>query len=325
MLKPTVTVLSGGFGGARFVDGLKRLEISLTCIVNTADDLTKYGLKISPDLDSVTYSIQDRFDETRGYGLINDSFVCDKLISYIKPQWFHLGDKDFRTHLLRTFKMLRGQSLTQATKSLASQSCGKINVLPMSDSTVRTVISVENCRLSFQEFIVKHRAEPEIKSIELEGCESASPGPDVIKAVKESDLVIVGPSSPIASIMPILSINGIKEALIEREKPTVAVSPVISHKAPFTAAEKHRADLRAKFMGHFGLEHNPAAVAELYSEFIDVFVIDSGDSIFAEAIENCGVVVIQTDLLASSGTNRTLAVKKILNDSLNLNDTAEIV
>ncbi len=318
---PKVTVLCGGYGGARFVDGLKHLKLSGTCIVNTADDFTKFRLKVCPDIDSVIYSLASRFDEDRGYGIKNDTFRFDRALSYLIPQWFHIGDKDLHTHLYRTYKLRRSKSLTLVTESLAKKYHSAFSVLPMSNNEVKTVITTEMGDMGFQEFIVKNQAKPKILSIAYRGVLEAKAEQRALDCVNMADLVIIGPSSPIASILPILSVEGIRPALKGRMGPTVAISPIIVNKEPVTLAQKHRADLRAKFMNAIGLDHSPLEVAKLYRDFIDIFVLDFLDSEFKDEIEALGIKVVQSDLLAESGQVRIAATNVILDSALSFKKT----
>ncbi len=310
--KPEITVLCGGFGAARFLDGFKRVVNNGTCIVNTGDDLKKNLLHISPDVDSVIYSLADLFDEDRGFGIKNDTFKVDRLLSKIKPQWFHIGDQDLKTHLSRTFKLITGKTLAESIETILRQYSLNWKVLPMSDQSVSTVIVSSGKEISFQDFIVKFRGDPKIDDVIYKGSLNALPAPGVVDSIENSQVVIIAPSSPIASIGPMLAVKQIRNALLARKKPIVAVSPVISAVDPLRPAEIQRANLRQKFLATKGYGHNPYAVADMYKSFIDCFILDYRDIDYVSQIESLGIEVLMADLLVVSSNQRKEEAQKIL-------------
>jgi LPPG:FO 2-phospho-L-lactate transferase len=302
-----ITVLCGGFGAARFLAGLARVEPDITCVVNTADDLEYEGLHISPDVDTVCYALAGRFDEERGWGLVGDTFRNAEALRRYGSGWFAVGDEDLATHLRRSCLLRQGSTLTEATAGLAGALGLRARVLPMSDDPVRTRVITDGGPLAFQDFLVRHRARPEVRSVELEGSEAAKPAPGVVDAVTDADLVVVAPSNPVASIAPILGLPGVAAALEARSAPTVAVTPVVSGQPPATAPERSRAHVRAAFMAARGLEHRALSVARSYRGLVDGFVLDHRDADERRAVEALDLHVLLADTLAPPGARPALA------------------
>jgi LPPG:FO 2-phospho-L-lactate transferase len=302
-----ITVLCGGFGAARFLTGLVQVEADVTCVVNTADDLEYEGLHVSPDVDTVCYALAGRFDEERGWGLRGDSFRNAGALRRYGSGWFAVGDEDLATHLRRTFLLRAGATLTEATADLAGTLGVPARVLPMSDDPVRTRVITADGALSFQDFLVRHRARPRVRGVELVGADDAKPAPGVIDAVRDADLVIVAPSNPVASITPILGLPGVAAALADRPGPTVAVTPVVSGQPPATLPERSRAHVRAAFMASRGLEHRALSVARVYRRHVDGFVLDHRDAGEQPAIEALGIHVLLADTLARPAARPALA------------------
>jgi LPPG:FO 2-phospho-L-lactate transferase len=292
-----VAVLCGGFGAARFLDGLRRVPgLALTCIANTADDLDYAGVHVSPDVDTVTYALAGVFDEARGFGVVGDTFRNAEALRRYGSGWFSVGDVDLATSLRRTDLLLGGASLSEATADLARGLSVDAAVVPMSDDPVRTVVVTDEGRLPFQEYRVGRRAAPAVAAVEHDGLAEARSAPAVLPALHEADLVILAPSSPVASLGPILALPGVRAALAAAT--VVAVTPVVSGRAPARAAERSRARVRAAFMAAVGLEHSATAVAGLYADVLDGFVLDHRDAAEADAIRAAGVDVVLADTLA---------------------------
>lgn len=291
-----VTVLCGGFGAARFLGGLRQLSAELTCVVNTADDLTYAGLHVSPDIDTICYALAGRYDEERGWGLTGDTFRNAEALRRYGAGWFAVGDEDLATHLRRTALLRAGASLSEATADLARSLGLAARVLPMTDDPVRTVVGTDEGRLSFQDWLVGHRAAPPVRSVEHEGAEVARAAPGVLEALGRADLVVLAPSNPVQSVGPILALPGVREALAPR--PTVAVTPVVSGRPPAAGPERSRAHVRAAFMAARGLAHRATEVARCYLGLVDGFVLDEADEAEREEIEALGVAVLLADTLA---------------------------
>ena len=279
----------------------------LCCIVNTADDVDHLGLHISPDVDSVCYALAGRFDETRGWGLVDDTFETVDGLARYGQDWFRIGDQDLAFSLLRTARLRRGVSLTQATARLADDLALGATVLPMSDHRVRTMVHTDRGTLGFQDFLVRHRARPAVLGLCYQGIETAAPAPGVLAALRRADVVVLAPSSPLASLTPILRLPGVLETLRRRRGPTVSVTPVVSAQPPATAPESGRATVRAALMAAAGLPHRASAVAALYRPFLDGFVLDERDADQATGIEATGLPVLMTDTLPPRGSRQGLA------------------
>jgi len=292
-----VVVLCGGFGAARFLDGLRRIpDVALTCIANTADDLEYAGVHVSPDVDTVSYALAGLFDETRGFGLIDDSFRNAEALRRYGLGWFTVGDVDLATSLRRTDLLRAGQTLSEATADLARGLGLTAAVVPMSDDPVRTMVVTDEGRLPFQEYLVARRAQPKVLAVEHAGLAAARPAPAVLPALAGADLVILAPSSPVASLAPILGLPGVRAAVAAA--PAVAVTPVVSGVAPATPPEQSRARVREAFMAAAGLPHTATAVAGHYAGIVDRFVLDERDAGEADAIRALGLDVFLADTLA---------------------------
>lgn len=305
-----VAVLCGGFGAARFLDGLRRVPgVALTCIANTADDLEYAGVHVSPDVDTVTYALAGLYDEQRGFGVVGDSFRNAEALGRYGLGWFSVGDVDLATSLRRTDLLRAGASLSDAAADLARGLGLEAAVVPMSDDPVRTMVVTDDGRLPFQEYLVARRAQPPVVRVEHDGLAEAQPAPGVLPALREADLVVLAPSSPVASLGPILALPGVRAAVADAT--AVAVTPVVSGRPPATPPEQSRARVRAAFLAAAGLEHSAGAVAGLYADIADAFVLDERDAAEADAISALGLRVVTADTL-SAGAGRTTLARTVL-------------
>ena len=301
-----VAVLCGGFGAARFLDGLRRVPgVALTCIANTGDDLDYAGVHVSPDVDTVTYALAGLFDEGRGFGLVGDTFRNAEALRRYGLGWFAVGDVDLATSLRRTDLLRAGASLSEATADLARALRVDAAVVPMSDDPVRTMVVTDEGRLSFQEYRVARRAGPAVAAVEHDGLADARPAPAVLPALRGADLVVLAPSSPVASLAPILGLPGVRATLAAAR--VVAISPVVSGQAPATPPEQARARVRAAFMAAAGLPHSATAVAGLYADIAEGFVLDERDVAEAHGIRALGLDVVVGDTLATGPGRVALA------------------
>lgn len=301
-----VAVLCGGFGAARFLDGLRRVPgVALTCVVNTADDLDYAGVHVSPDVDTVSYALAGIFDEQRGFGVAGDSFRNAEALRRYGLGWFAVGDVDLATCLRRTDLLRAGATLSEATADLARGLGLDAAVVPMSDDPVRTRVLTDEGRLAFQEYLVARRAQPGVLAVEHDGLAAAQPAPAVLPALGAADLVILAPSSPLASLAPILGLPGVRAAVAAAR--SVAVTPVVSGVPPATPPEQSRARVREAFLGSAGLPHTATAVAGLYAGLVETFVLDERDAAERGAIESIGLRVTTADTLAVAEGRVTLA------------------
>ncbi len=286
---PHVVVLAGGVGGAKAADGVYRLlPDTLTVIVNTGDDFEHLGLSISPDVDTVMYTLAGLHHPERGWGLAGDTFhALEMLGRYGAPTWFQLGDKDLATHILRRHWRDEGLPLSEITDRLRRALGVRARILPMSDDPVRTVVETEEGTLPFQEYFVHRRAEPRVRAIRFQHVEKARPAPGVREAIQHADVILLAPSNPYLSIDPILHVGDLRALLRARRSRVVAISPIVGGKAIKGPA--------AKLMAEFGLTPSPLAVAEHYRDIVGHFLLDTVDARYADAIRSLDMDVVMTD------------------------------
>jgi LPPG:FO 2-phospho-L-lactate transferase len=276
-----VTALSGGVGGARLLDGLHaELGDSLTAIVNTGDDLEHWGLQVSPDVDTVLYTLSGLADEARGWGLVDETFrALEMMRRFGGEDWFALGDRDLAIHLTRTRALAAGETPTAITARLARALGVRARILPMADAPCRTRIDSDGQSLPFQEWFVRLRAQPRVDRVWFDG--EPPPAPGVLEALDEADVVIIGPSNPYVSIDPILSRPGVRAALTR--KPAIAVSPIVGGRAV-------KGPL-ARMIGELdGREASADAVAAHYGVLVRGWVIEHGDTVEGPAYATATVM-----------------------------------
>jgi LPPG:FO 2-phospho-L-lactate transferase len=288
-----ITALAGGVGAARFLRGLVQVvePSSVTAVVNTGDDIVLHGLYISPDIDTVTYTLAGAIDADRGWGLEGETWTAmESLDRYaaVAPEgsaggaWFRLGDRDLGTHLYRTQRLSEGAPLSHVTAEVAAAWGVGPRLLPMSDDRVETRVTLAGGReVGFQEYFVGLRHAVPVGAVRFAGAEEASPGPGVIEAVAGAEVVVVCPSNPVVSIGPLLAVPGIEEAVAQRRESTVAVSPIVAGRALKGPADRMLAEL-----GH---QSSVVGVARLYAPFAAALVVDEADAALAPAVEAEGV------------------------------------
>ena len=287
-----IAVLAGGTGAAKFVRGLARAagQEKLAIIVNTGDDLDWWGLRVCPDLDTITYCLSDLLDQIKGWGVAGDSFNCLSQVGrFGEPVWFSVGDRDLALHLYRTRLLRDGLTLTQVTRSITERLGIAAAVLPMCDQSVRTVVQTPQGELSFQEFFVRDRFEPKVTGVDYQHDADVRPGPRVMQTLGEADGVIIGPSNPITSIGPILSVPGIRGALAVTDAPVLAVSPIVCGAAISGPA--------GKLMTACGFEVSAVGVANVYQDFLSGLVADVQDEAIRPQLDAMGVPVCFTDTI----------------------------
>ncbi len=291
-----LTALAGGVGAARFLRGLVAVvpPEQVTAVVNTGDDDVFHGLHVSPDLDSVTYTLADAHNIETGWGLAGETFhAIDALERYGSPTWFRLGDRDLATHLYRTERLHAGARLSEVTAEIATAWGVRTSLLPMSDDPVATRITAEMPtgpeELAMQDWFVRHRAEPPVVSVRFEGADHAAPGPGVLDALERAETILVCPSNPVISIGPILAVPGVREILVARRDRVVGVSPIIGGRPVRGPADR--------LMGPLGIEVSCVGVAREYREFCSALVIDAADAAHASEVEALGVHAVVADTL----------------------------
>ena len=312
-----VTVLSGGVGGARFLQGLlHRVQRSgrateVTVVANTADDIWLHGLKVCPDLDTVMYTLGGGIDEERGWGRTDETWHAkEELAAYgVEPTWFGLGDRDLATHLVRTQMLEAGYPLSAVTAALCKRWQPGVTLLPMSDDRVETHVVIDDAgepsgrrAVHFQEYWVRLHAEVPAHAVIPVGLDQATPAPGVVEAISGADLVLVPPSNPVVSVGTILGVAGIREALRSTTAPVVGLSPIV--------AGSHVRGMAAQMLTALGIEVSAAAVAEHYgarsgSGVIDGWLVDTADADAVERVEAAGircraVPLMMTDLDATA-------------------------
>jgi len=276
-------VLTGGTGGAKFVDGLRQVVSpqELTLIVNTGDDLEWWGLYVSPDIDSITYVLAGMLSKERGWGVKGDTFFCLQAMGQLgQPIWFHTGDRDLAVHLLRSKLLTHGKTLSDATTEICARLGVQARILPMTDSRVETRVMTPVGELSFEEYFVERWYQDPVESVRFAGAADAEPAPGVIEALRAANAVILAPSNPVTSIGPILAVPGIRDALRETRAPVVSVSPIVGGAAVSGPA--------GALMAAQGLPVSIAGVAQAYQDFLDILVADVRDSQEAEHLRDSG-------------------------------------
>ena len=302
-----ITALAGGTGAAKFLRGLVALTDAarLAVIGNTGDDTEIWGLYISPDLDTLTYTLAGLIDETKGWGIKDESFRCLQAMAGLGGEtWFNLGDRDLATHLFRTESLRRGEPLSAVTDAIRRAFGVRSRILPMSDQPVRTKIRSTTGWLTFQEFFVREKAQVEILEVAYEGAEASRPAPGVVDAIREARAIIVCPSNPVTSIGPILAVPGIVEALRHTSAVVVAISPIVAGAPVSGPAEA--------LMAAQGLPVSAAGVAWAYREWLDVMVLDRQDQALTPELARLGVSPVVTNTLMTDRQREMALARAVL-------------
>jgi LPPG:FO 2-phospho-L-lactate transferase len=301
-----IAVLCGGVGAARFLTGLVEVvdPAAVIAIVNTADDTELHGLHISPDLDTVTYTLAGAVNPATGWGLTGETFAAmDALDAYGVPTWFRLGDRDLATHLYRTARLDAGATLAEVAAEIATRWKLAITIVPMSNDRVRTHLELaDGGEVEFQEYFVRLRHSVAVRSVRFAGAAEATPAPGVLDAIDAADVVVIAPSNPIVSIGPILAVPGIAAALTARREDVVAISPIVAG-----AALKGPAD---RLLRELGLPASVVGVARALAPAIGTLVIDDADAPLAGEVEAEGVrCVVAPTVMATTARAAALATR----------------
>jgi len=307
-----ICVLSGGTGGAKFVDGLRQVMPAeeITLVVNTGDDLLWWGLYVSPDIDSITYVLSGMLSRERGWGVKGDTFLCLQAMGQLgEPTWFHTGDRDFAMHLLRSRLLAEGKTLSEATAVISQKLGVKARILPMSDSRVETRVDTPIGELSFEEYFVQRWYQDPVNSVRFAGASDAEPAPGVVDAITSADAVIIAPSNPITSIGPILAVPGIHNALLRAKarlaKPKIAaISPIVGN-APVAGPA-------GILMQAQGLPCSIAGVAHAYEDFLDLLVCDTRDARAADMLRQSGLRVHCTQTVMRTAEDKAALAREVL-------------
>ncbi len=297
-----ICAICGGTGGARLARGINYVcdPAALTYICNVGDNIRLLSLTICPDIDTIIYYLSGTADYDRGWGLHAESFdFLERLRQFFPDFWFGLGDKDLATHIWRSELLRNGLSLSEVTIREAHLCGVQSRILPATDSWVETQIeTVSHTRLHYEEYFIRLKCEPPVSRVRYEGIEDTRPTPGVLEAIESSSTVIIAPSNPVASILPIVSVPGVREVLIRNKEKVWAVSPIIEGLA-LPAGERMRARSRERLLASLGLPHSPVSVGQLYRYFCSHFVLDERDFAYAPGLEEMGydVHLLKTDAL----------------------------
>jgi LPPG:FO 2-phospho-L-lactate transferase len=309
MSQGSVVLLAGGVGGAKLAHGLQ-VEVGsrLVVIVNTADDVERHGLLVSPDHDTVMYTLAGLANREWGWGLEDETFAAAGMLErYGEESWFRLGDRDLATHIVRTARLRRGERPTDISRDLQRALGVKAVILPMTDAPVRTEVLTDAGWLEFQDYFVRRHQEPEVREIRFAGIEDAAATPEVEAALEAAEILVIAPSNPFVSVRPILAVAGIEAGLQtarSRGAPVVAVSGIVGGKALKGPADRMLLSL--------GSEASALGVARQYTGIADVFVLDTVDGEQAPAIEALGMRTLVTDTVMSDDVARARLAAEVL-------------
>jgi len=308
MTQPIV-LLAGGVGGARLAHGLQaHLGNRLVVVVNTADDVEQHGLTVSPDHDTVMYTLAGIDNREWGWGIAGETFnVTEMLERYGAETWFRLGDRDLATHIVRTARLRRGDRPTEIARDLQHALGVRAVILPMSDQPVRTEVLTDDGWLEFQDYFVRRHQEPEVRDIRFAGIEDATSTHEVDAALESAEAIVIAPSNPFVSVRPILSVAGIEAGLQtarSRGAPVVAVSGIVGG-----VALKGPADRMLVSLGH---EASALGVARQYTGIADVFVLDRLDEALAAPIRELGLRTVVTDTIMAGDAGRARLAAEVL-------------
>jgi LPPG:FO 2-phospho-L-lactate transferase len=312
MTRPVV-LLAGGVGGARLAHGLQaQLGTALTVIVNTADDVERHGLLVSPDHDTVMYTLAGIDNREWGWGLAGETFAAAEMLQrYGEETWFRLGDRDLATHIVRTARLRRGDRPTEISRDLQRALGLSAVILPMADQPVRSEVLTDDGWLEFQDYFVRRHQEPEVREVRFQGIDAATATPEVAAALAAAEAIVIAPSNPFVSIRPILAVAGIEPGLQTartRGVPVVAVSGIVGG-----AALKGPADRMLVSLGH---ESSALGVARQYTGIADVFVLDRIDAALESPIRDLGMRTLVTDTIMAGDGGRARLAREILQAAL---------
>ena len=314
-----ITVLAGGVGAARLLRGMVQAVPAhdVTAIVNTADDLVLHGLSVSPDLDTVTYTLAEAVNPDTGWGLANETWEAMSALQRLGgPTWFQLGDRDLGTHLHRTGRLADGAGLADVTSEITRAFGVDARLLPMTEDRVATMVTLASGpEVGFQDYFVGLRHNVPISAVRFDGVDEAHPAPGVLEAITSADTVVVAPSNPIVSIGPVVAVPGISDALSARRADVVAVSPIVAGSALKGPAERMLREL-----GH---EPTVVGVARLYRDIAATLVVDDADAAEVDAVEAEGMACVVTPTVMTNVEVATDLCRTILSSTLSGNPPAE--
>jgi LPPG:FO 2-phospho-L-lactate transferase len=302
-----ITVLAGGVGAARFLQGLLQVHSpsDITIVSNVGDDAEFFGLHVSPDIDAVLYHLSGIADQERGFGIRHDSFhILDSLERFGYDTWFRLGDRDMATCLTRTDLLRRGRTLSEATAELADAFVVPARIIPVTNDRLRTMLRTEDGVIDFQEYFAKRRTEGHVWEVIFDGAAEATPAPGVLDSIADAEAVLITPSNPLVSIAPILAVPGVRDALRVATARVAAVSPIVGGRALKGPA--------ARMLRDQSLPASPVTIASLYQDFLDVMVIDNEDKDHADDIKGLGLEVLITDTIMTTMDKKATLARTVL-------------
>jgi LPPG:FO 2-phospho-L-lactate transferase len=302
-----IVVLCGGVGAARFLDGVVRTVAdpsAVTALCNVSDDLSWHGLHVSPDIDTVIYTLAGLEGEF-GWGLEGDTHTALSELSILGgDEWFTIGDRDLATHILRNEVLERGGTISEATTAIATARGISCRLLPVTNDLHPTIVRTAEGELAFQEYFVRHRSADIVTGFRFPGAETAHPAPGVVESIREAELILFAPSNPFVSIEPLLSVPGVRTAIATSIVPRVAVSPIVGGEAVKGPA--------AEMLRSLGHEVSALGIARLYRGLIDTLVIDFADAKLAPYIENLGIQTLVLDSMMRDRDGRTRLASEVL-------------
>ncbi|UWQ47936.1 2-phospho-L-lactate transferase [Leisingera aquaemixtae] len=303
--KHKVTLLAGGVGGAKMAEGLAALpDVALSVIGNVADDDDFHGLWVSPDIDTLTYSLADVIDRNQGWGVADESHrALETLNTLGADTWMSLGDRDFGLHIYRTMRRLKGDRPSDIARDVARAFGAGAEILLPTDNKVQTRVRTDAGWLSFQEYFVRERCAPEVRELAFDGLEQARPAPEALAALRQADLIVIAPSNPLVSIAPILGVPGMSAALRAARAPKVAVSPFIGGKVVKGPADR--------MMAALGERADAAGVAARYRGLADTLVIDHADAGLAGEIRAMGLAPVCSEILMTTHEDKARLAREV--------------
>ena len=307
-MPPRTLAISGGVGGAKLALGFARLlpPDDLTIVVNTGDDETFHGLRVSPDIDSVVYALAGMTSRETGWGVEGDSFRAMEALGRLGGEtWFRLGDLDLATHLRRTELLAAGRTLSEATREICAALGVRHAVAPMSDAPVRTIIeTAESGAMAFQDYFVRRACEPRAVAVRFDGADDAPPSPAFAAAIESADAIVFCPSNPVVSVEPVLAVRGVRRAIERFRGPRVAVSPIVGGRAIRGPA--------AKMMAELGEDPSAVGVARRCAGLADALILDECDAHLAAAVEAQGVEARVAQTVMTSDADKTALAETVL-------------
>ena len=302
-----MTVLCGGVGAAKFLYGLQHAVENvkdLNAIINVSDDFIWHGFHISPDIDTLIYTLAEK-EGSLGWGIQDDTFsILNEINSVTNNEWFQIGDRDLVTHILRNEALHNGKTLSQTTQLLAENNDIQIKLFPVTNDSHPTLIITENDELEFQEYFVRRKTEEYVKNIQFPNAKFSTPAPGVLNAITEADFIIFAPSNPFVSIDPILAVPQIREHIIASSAQKIAISPIVGGQAIKGPA--------AKMMKSMGHAVSPLGVAKIYQKLIDTFIFDIQDSHLIKEINELNIKTMTMDTIMDNRLKRISFAKEFI-------------